>query len=325
MSLPDTKDLRAIGIDFGATSVKIGALPDILKDGGAEPLVLDTSSYGSVDELISAIAEGVAGIGKRHENMIAVGCGVPGLVDFERGFVHTLTNVPGWQGIALRDILERETGLPVFVDNDANCMAYAEWRYGAAMACRNVVALTLGTGIGGGLIIDGALYRGSSFAAGEIGQMSIDHEGNPGPYGLPGILEGYIGNRQISELAATRLHECRVPDGGWSPRAVAQLAAEGDPQARELWLHVAECLGSLLSSIAWLINPDAFVIGGGVANAADLLFNPLEKKIRASVSSVISDDLRILPARFGNEAGIVGSAAQAIDAVLAGSRQDQGG
>ena len=325
MNMTDTSDLRAIGIDFGATSVKIGALSDILMDGGDEPVVLETSSYGAVDDLIGAIAESVAGIGRRHGNMIALGCGVPGLVDFERGFVHTLTNVPGWQGIELREILERETGLPVVIDNDANCMAYAEWRYGAARGLSNVVALTLGTGIGGGLIIDGKLYRGSSFAAGEIGQMSIDHQGSQGPYGLPGILEGYIGNRQISELAAARLHDQPVPAGGWTPRSVAELAAEGDPQACQLWLHVAECLGSLLASIAWLINPDAFVIGGGVANAADLLFDPLEKKIRASVSSVISDDLCILPARFGNEAGIVGSAAQAIDAVLEGSRQDQGG
>ncbi|MCP4846687.1 MAG: ROK family protein [Verrucomicrobiaceae bacterium] len=312
----DTSNLRAIGIDFGATSVKIGALPDILKDGGEEPVVLETLSYSSVNDLIDAIAESVAGIGKRHGNMIAVGCGVPGLVDFDRGFVHTLTNVPGWQDIALRDILERETGLPVFIDNDANCMAYAEWRFGAALGLSNVVALTLGTGIGGGMIIDGKLYRGSSFAAGEIGQMSIDHKGGPGPYGLPGILEGHIGNRQISELAATRLHDQPMPAGGWTPRSVAEMAVAGNPQACQIWLDVAECLGSLLASIAWLINPDAFVIGGGVANAADLLFDPLEKKIRASVSSVISDDLRILPAKFGNEAGIVGSAAQALDAVL---------
>lgn len=315
MKMPDTSDLRAIGIDFGATTVKIAALPDILEEGATPPLVLETASYGSVEHLIAAIAEAVDEIQSRHKNMIALGCGVPGLVDFERGFVHTLTNVPGWQDIALRDLLERETGLPVFIDNDANCMAYAEWRYGAARGCRNVVALTLGTGIGGGLIIEGKLYRGSSFAAGEIGQMSIDYEGSPGPFGLPGILEGFIGNRQISEMAASRLQHQPVCDGGWSPRRVAELAAEGDPEALQLWLDIAGYLGSLLSSIAWLINPDAFVIGGGVANAAELLFDPLEKKIRGSVSTVISADLRILPARFGNEAGIVGSAAQAMDAV----------
>jgi len=315
MNIPDTKNQCAIGIDFGATTVKIAALPDILEEEAALPLVLETTSYASVEHLIGAIADSVGEIQSRHKDMVALGCGVPGLVDFDRGFVHTLTNVPGWQDIALRDLLEKKTGLPVFIDNDANCMAYAEWRYGAAVGCRNVVALTLGTGIGGGLIIDGKLYRGSSFAAGEIGQMSIDHEGSPGPYGLPGILEDYIGNRQISEMAASRLHHLQAPEGGWSPRAVTQFAIEGDAEARQLWLDVAEYLGSMLASIAWLINPDAFVIGGGVANADELLFDPLEKKIRESVSNVISADLRILPARFGNEAGIVGSAAQAIDSL----------
>ena len=321
MKIPDTRDLRAIGIDFGGTSVKIGALSDILTDGGEEPIVLETAAYRSVDDLIGAIAASVTDISRQHEKIIAVGCGVPGLVDFERGHVHTLTNVPGWNDIALRAILEQETGLPVIVDNDANCMAYAEWRYGAALGCSNVVALTLGTGIGGGLIIEGKLYRGASFAAGEIGQMSIDHEGSTGPYGLPGILEGYMGNRQISELAAARLHERPVPAGGWTPKAVTDLAGEGDPVAGQVWIEVAGWLGSLLASTAWLLNPDAFVIGGGVANAGDHLFKPLEEKIRGSVSSVISDGLRILPAHFGNEAGIVGSAAQAIDRVLAGSHQ----
>ena len=322
MKISDTRELWAVGIDFGGTAVKIGALPDILTEGGEEPIVLETATYGSVDDLISAIAASVADLRRQHEEIIAVGCGVPGLVDFERGYVHTLTNVPGWNDIALREILEQETGLPVIVDNDANCMAYAEWRYGAALGCSNVVALTLGTGIGGGLIIDGKLYRGASFAAGEIGQMSIDYQGRPGPYGLSGILEGYMGNRQISELAATRLHDRALPTGGWTPKAVADLAAQGDPAACHIWLEVADWLGSLLASTAWLLNPDAFVIGGGVANAADLLFKPLEQKIRDSVSGVISDGLRILPAHFGNEAGIVGSAAQAIDTVLAGSHQE---
>ena len=315
MKISEVKNQRAIGIDFGATTVKIAALNDILEEEAALPLVLETTSYASVEHLIGAIADSVGEIQSRHKDMVALGCGVPGLVDFDRGFVHTLTNVPGWQDIALRDLLEKKTGLPVFIDNDANCMAYAEWRYGAAVGCRNVVALTLGTGIGGGLIIDGKLYRGSSFAAGEIGQMSIDYAGIPGPYGLPGILEGFIGNREISEMASSKLHHLQAPEGGWSPRAVTQFAIEGDTEARQLWLDVAEYLGSMLASIAWLINPDAFVIGGGVANADELLFDPLEKKIRESVSNVISADLRILPARFGNEAGIVGSAAQAIDSL----------
>ena len=315
MAAPDTQGRRAVGIDFGGTSVKIGLLPDILAEGGPEVIVLPTSQYDSVDALIRGMADGVAALQEGYGEIAAVGCGVPGLVDFDTGHVHQVTNVPGWEDVPLRDILGAKTGLPVLVDNDANCMAYAEWRYGAGRGYRNVVALTLGTGIGGGLIIDSKMFRGSRFAAGEIGQMSIDFQGKVGPYGQPGAIESYMGNRQIGELAAARLGEHETPEGGWTPKAVADLALAGDAAAADIWIEIADWLGSVLANIAWLLNPDAFVIGGGVAKASDLLFKPLERKVRGMVSDVVSDGLRILPAQFGNEAGIVGSAAQALDAV----------
>ena len=313
MSPTLTNGRRAIGIDFGGTSVKVGVLPDILAAGAAAPVVLATQDYGSVGALIGAMADAVSDLRQRHDNIDAVGCGVPGLVDFDTGHVNHVTNVAGWEDVPLRDILKAKTGLPVLVDNDANCMAYAEWRHGAGRGFHNVVALTLGTGIGGGLIIDDRLYRGSRHAAGEIGQMSIDFRGKIGSYGQPGCLESYMGNRQIGGLAAARLGDRPMPEGGWTPKAVAELAAAGDPAACDIWIDVADWLGSVLASIAWLLNPDAFVIGGGVAKASDLLFKPLERKVRGMVSEVVSDGLRILPAHFGNEAGIVGSAAQALD------------
>jgi glucokinase len=313
--LPDTKGHRAVGIDFGGTSVKIAVLPDFLAEGARDPVVLPTADYPSVDALIGAMADTVRALCAEHDNIAAVGCGVPGLVDFDSGHVHDVTNVVGWSDVPLSELLSAKTGLPVLVDNDANCMAYAEWRYGAARGYRNVVALTLGTGIGGGLIIDGKLYRGSRFAAGELGQMSIDYQGRIGPYGQPGCIEAYMGNRQIGELAAARMFEREAPDGGWTPKAVAELAAAGDAVACDIWVEIADWLGSLLASTAWLLNPDAFVIGGGVSKAAGLLFEPLERRVRSLVSEVVSDGLRILPAQFGNEAGIVGSAAQALDSL----------
>ena len=309
-----TAGRRAVGIDFGGTSVKIGVFPDMLADGGAAPLVLTTGEHRTVDSLISGMANAVHELHDRFDNIAAVGCGVPGMVDFDNGHVNHVTNVDGWSDVPLRDILGAKTSLPVLVDNDANCMAYAEYRHGAASGYRNVVALTLGTGIGGGLIIDGRLYRGSRFAAGEIGQMSIDYQGKVGPYGQLGCLEAYMGNRQIGELASARLRHHQEPEGGWTPKDVAELATAGDPDAADIWIEIADWLGSGLANIAWLLNPDAFVIGGGVAKAADLLFGPLERKVRGMVSEVVSDGLRILPAKFGNDAGMIGSAAQALDA-----------
>jgi glucokinase len=248
-----------------------------------------------------------------EEEIVTVGCGVPGLVDFDNGHIHMLTNVPGWNDVPLKEILQSELNIPVFVDNDANCMAYAEYRYGAARGCSNIVALTLGTGIGGGLIINGQLYRGSKYAAGELGNFSIDYQGPANIYGLKGALECYMGNKQICEIAEKSFKNMEIPEGGWTPEKVTTLAEQGNAIAIQIWNQIAEWLASVLASTAWLLNPDAFVVGGGVASAGRFLFDPLREKIKNQVSEVISEDLKILPAYFGNESGIIGSSAQALD------------
>ena len=305
----------SIGIDFGGTSVKLGVCrgAEILHQD--EPIV--TAAHPGPTALIGAMAERVEGLRACYPEISAIGVGVPGLVDFDRGFVHELTNVPGWKHIPLRTILGEKTGLPVVVENDANAMCYAEWRYGAAKGLRNVIALTLGTGVGGGLVLEGRPYRGSVHAGGEIGQMSIDFQGKAGHYGNLGALEKYIGNTQIAEHAVQRyseagiekeLHEC-------SPKAIAIAAQNGDDIARQIWAEIADWLGTVLSSIAWLLNPDAFVIGGGVAQAGALLFDPLERKVQSMLSTVVWEKLQILPAKFSNEAGIIGNAALAADAL----------
>lgn len=301
----------SIGIDFGGTSVKLGVCH------GGELLHTDTpiptAHFAGPTALIGEMAARVAQLRERFPAIASIGVGVPGLVDFDRGFVHELTNVPGWKHVPLKSLLAEKTGLPVVVDNDANAMAYAEFRYGAAKGLINVVALTLGTGIGGGLILDGKMYRGSCFSAGEIGQMSIHFDGRPGHYGNLGALEKYTGNQQIAEHAVMRyaeaglnreLHEC-------TPKAIADAAQNGDDIARGVWGEVADWLGCTLGSIAWLLNPDAFVIGGGVAMAGDLIFKPLERRVQSMVSTVVWERLQILPAHFNNDAGIIGNAALA--------------
>ena len=129
---------------------------------------------------------------------------------------------------------------------------------------------------------------------------------------MPRSLHGQPPDRSARRGALGGREE---PEGGWTPKAVAELAGAGDPDAADIWIEIADWLGTLLSNIAWLLNPDAFVIGGGVAKASELLFNPLERKVRGMVSEVVSDGLRILPAHFGNEAGIIGGAAQALDSL----------
>ena len=307
--------VTAIGIDFGGTSVKLGVCR------GAELLHIDepiiTAAHPGPNALIGEMAARVAKLREQFPDIAAIGVGVPGLVDFDHGFVHILTNVPGWKHIPLKALLSEKTGLPCVVENDANAMAYAEWRHGAGKGLRNVVALTLGTGVGGGLVLDGKMFRGSSFSAGEIGQMSIDMDGTPGAYGNLGALEKYMGNVQIAEHAVKRYAEAGIDKGveDCTPKAIAIAASSGDDIARQIWAEIADWLGTALSSIAWLINPDAFVIGGGVAQAGALLFDPLKAKVNSMVSTVVSEKLQIIPAHFSNDAGIIGNAALAADAL----------
>lgn len=307
--------ITSVGIDFGGTSVKLGVCR------GGELLTTDapiiTADFAGPAALISEMAARVAKLREMYPDIAAIGVGVPGLVDFEHGFVHVLTNVPGWKHVPLKAILGEKTGLPVVVENDANAMAYAEFRYGAARGLNNVVALTMGTGIGGGLILNGQLYRGSGCAAGEIGQMSIECDGRSGHYGNLGALEKYTGNKEIAEHAVQRYAEAHVQKTleECTPKKIADAAKAGDDIARQIWDEIADWLGTSLSSIAWLLNPDAFVIGGGVAQAGDLIFDPLKRKVQSMLSTVVWERLQILPARYSNEAGIIGNAALAADSL----------
>ena len=305
---------QVIGIDFGGTSVKLAVVEgsELLTDIHRIP----TQDFVGPDPLIAAIVEKVEEIRSDFPDVSAIGIGVPGAVDSSKGVTYNLTNVRGWNDVPLRDLVSEKTGLPAILDNDANCMAYAEYKFCAGQGCRNVICVTLGTGVGGGLILNGDLYRGSTYAAGEIGQMSVDLNGVEGPYGNSGALERYIGNRQIQELAAKRYEEKgeAVPDDH-TPEGIATLARSGDPIARDVWVEVANYLGFCLMSTVYLLNPDAIVVGGGVAHAGDLLFEPLKQKLQETLTDECFHDLRIVPARFGNTAGIIGSSALAAELV----------
>ena len=302
----------SVGIDFGGTSVKLAVVDGANLLGEIERI--PTRNFPEPDDLVAEIVKVIGRFKEEHPRMAAVGVGVPGAVDFDRGMTYNLTNVPGWSNVPLRDIISENTGLPAVLENDANCAAYAEFKCGAARGYRNVIVVTLGTGVGGGLILNGDLFRGSQFAAGEIGQMSVDYRGVDGPYGNFGALERYIGNQQIAEIGVRRYREAgRDPgvDNG-SPESLAQAATAGDEVALSVWREVADYLGTALTSVVYLLNPDAIVIGGGVAHAGDVLFAPLKERMRTMLSVEFFEALQILPAEFGNTAGIIGSAALAL-------------
>lgn len=309
---------QAIGVDFGGTSVKIGVVAgeEILASAPA----IETQAHAGPDALIEAIARQVDELRERFPEIHAIGVGMPGLVDSERGVIHKLTNVRGWSGTPLREKLEARCSLPVAVDNDANCMAYAEWKRGAGRGFRHLICITLGTGVGGGIIVDGRLVHGARFSAGEIGQMSIDYQGRIGHYDNIGALEDYVGNHEI----AVRAREAYAAKGidqpleSCTPAALATAANADDPVAAEIWEESGRMLATALMSCCWLLNPEAIIIGGGVARAGDVLFIPLKAHLLPQLTAPLRDHLQILPAAFCNEAGIIGAAAMAVDAIEPG-------
>jgi len=303
----------AIGIDFGGTSVKPGVVADGRVVTRVEPL--RTQNFQGHDALLAAIRVAVEELRRQHPEVAAVGAGLPGMVDSIRGRVWQLSNVAGWEDVPLQALLEEWTGLPAAIENDAKAMAYAEWRYGAARDGVNVVCVTLGTGVGGGLILEGKLYRGSWLGAGEIGQMTIDPRGVPGRYGNLGALEKYVGNRQIAERAQTLYGEAGLTKTReeCSPLALEVAARNGDTIAHKVWSEVGFAIGIALCDVIWLLNPDRIVIGGGVAHAGEYLFGPIREVIEARTMKIFHEGLTIVSAKLGNDAGMIGSGALALE------------
>ena len=302
-----------LGIDFGGTSVKFGIVQG--QEIIAQAPAIATDDFTEAPPLIDAIIYVIEDLLTHHPDIQAIGVGVPGFVDFPTGTIHNLTNVQGWKNIPLRDILQERTGLPVAVENDANCMAYAEWKVGAGKGKDHLVCITLGTGVGGGIITHGHMLRGARSVAGELGQTSIDFQGRRGAYGNLGSLEDYIGNNEIASEARDiyAKHDIQKSISDCTPAALSQAVSTGDDIAVEIWKGIAEKLACTVVNACWLLNPAAIIIGGGVAKAGDVLFGPLQESIKNQLSPAFSDGLEIIPAHFGNSAGIIGAGTLALE------------
>ena len=293
-----------IGIDLGGTNLKVALLD--LKYNIKDREVLGTRSFLEKEELISGIVYSINRIIKYNSldktDILGVGLGLPGPVDARQGVVHFLPNVPGWKEVRLRDILKKRTGLAVFLDNDAKVMALAEHRLGAAKGFNNVLCMTLGTGIGGGIIIEGKLYRGFNNAAGEVGHLPINERGSSCNCGRSGCLEAYIGNSRI--LNAARKEFKRTI----SLEELSLLAAKGNRSAIRIWRRVGKRLGFALAGVVNILNLDAVVMGGGVSNAGRVLFDSAKESLQNQAMSVQGGHVRIFRAKLGNDAGLIGAA-----------------
>ena len=304
----------AIGLDCGGTSVKVGVVFRGNLVDQAPPIV--TQEFETPAELIAAMVRVVLELKHQHPSVAAVGVGMPGFINFEKGVINSLTNVSGdWEGIPLKALMEEQIPLPVVVDNDANCMAFAEWKRGSGRGMKQLVCITVGTGVGSGIVVNNQLVRGSRHGAGEIGQTSIDYRGRQGHYGNLGALEDYIGNREISIAARDAYAAAGISKGSddCSPSRLAKAAHAGDPVAVQLWDDIGRMLATAVMNACWLLNPQAVIIGGGLARAGELLFQPLTNHLFAQLSGPFKDHLMVMPARFGNEAGMIGAAALALE------------
>jgi len=272
-------------------------------------LVLSTRQFGRPAAFVEGVHRAVEQLASSAKLPLArlagIGIGVPGLVDAQRGIVHLLTNVRGWREVPLVSRLRARLQRPVFLDNDVNLVALGEWRFGAGRGATSLVCLTLGTGVGGGLIVHGALYRGVAGAAGELGHMVLDPNGPRCACGSRGCLEAHVGSAAIVRLArqAGVAHRGRL-----TPEGLADLARRGDRTARAVWHQVGRLLGCGLASVVNLLNPDRIVIGGGVANAWPLFAPTLQRTIRAEAMQIPARTVRVVRAQLGDQAGVIGAA-----------------
>ncbi len=313
-----------VGIDLGGTNIAAGAMPT---DGTREIAMrmVPTMAEGGADSVVDriaalieeVIAETRAVTGAQRSDFLGVGIGSPGPLDRARGLVIVTPNL-GWRDFPLRDEVSSRVNLPATLDNDANCATLGEWWIGAAKGGRNVVAMTIGTGIGGGLILDGKLYHGASDAAGEIGHTSIESNGRRCKCGNYGCLEAYASGPAIATRAREVLEgneDSILPSmvNGDISRITAQTVFEaskkGDAIALEVVRDTAHFLGVGISNLINIFNPDTFVIAGGVTQAGDQLFDPLRAEVRRRAFKPSVDACRIVPGLLPISAGVVGAVA----------------
>jgi len=292
--------MYTIGIDLGATFVKIGLVDNRGKVYCRRKI--ETPPGADRTLLIDSIADKVKDIMKKSgKSVFGVGIGVPGPVDSQKGIVHYFPNIKGWKEVPLKAILEKKLGLRVMLDNDVNAMTLGEFIFGAGKGSSSIVCLTLGTGVGGGIIIDGKLYRGGSMTAGEIGHMPINETGPLCNCGGIACLERYIGNRYILERAK------KIFGKNTTLERVTELAGSGNKKAAAIWRDVAKKLSVALVQVVNLLNPDKIVIGGGVSKAGPFILNPLRKEVTRRAMKDQARHVKIVLAKLGAEAGIIGS------------------
>ena len=307
---------KRIGIDVGGTNVKIALVDNKGKIiySNSIPTRAEMGYEYTINNMKEAITELIKETKSDPKNIESIGFGFPGQIDYQKGIVRLAPNIPGWVNVPIAEIMEKEFGIPTRVDNDVRCAALGELNYGAGQGCDNLICITVGTGIGSGLVINGKLVRGASNAAGEIGHIKLDMNGGPlCGCGDRGCLEAFASGPSIVALAeeyikggkSTKYRELANPD--ITPYIVSEAAKQGDPVAKRIFTIVGEYIGIGLASVVNLLNPEKIIIGGGVAAAGDLLLTPIKESLIKRAMPIAGSAVEIVPAQLGNSAGVIGA------------------
>lgn len=306
------------GIDLGGTNLK-GVL--LNREGEEEGwLMLPTKAELGPRGVTQRISELVRSLlrekGLKNGDLAGIGIGVPGLVNSRDGRAIFLPNLPGWRNIPLGLWVNRELGIPTIIDNDVRMAAWGEKLLGAGRGCDNLVFLTLGTGIGAGIFLQGKMFRGHSESAGEIGHMTVEKEGLPCTCGNRGCLEMYASGRAIARRAREAVKQnddsliLKLAEGDEArigAATVAEAAGQGDALARRIIEEAALYLGMGLANLVNILNPQRLVIGGGVAGMGEMLLAPVREVVRTRAMP-LNREVEIVTAELGERAGAVGAA-----------------
>ena len=309
---------KRIGIDVGGTNVKIA-----LVDGEGKiiysnsvPTYAQMGYEYTVNNIKQAIRDLMKETNTDAKEIEGIGFDFPGQVDYKTGVVKLAPNIPGWINVPIAQMIDEEFNIPTRIDNDVRCAALGELKFGAGKGCENFVCITVGTGIGSGLVINGQLVRGAANAAGEIGHIKLQMNGGPiCGCGDTGCLEAFASGPSIVAMAqeylkggkSTKFREMAGADGEITPYIVAKAAEAGDPVAKRIFEIVGTYIGMGLVSVINLLNPEKVIIGGGVAAAGDLLLDPIRKTIKERAMVVAGNSVEIVPAELGNSAGVIGA------------------
>ena len=312
-----------LGVDLGGSHIS-AALVDqagrILQRRKA-PTAVEAGPDGIIAGIVELLREVISVSGVTRRELAGIGLGIPGLIDSSRGLSIFSPNL-FWHNVQVVRPIEREFNLPTFMDNDVRCATLAEAWYGAGRGVANLICLTIGTGIGSGLMVDGQLVRGATESAGEIGHMTIEKDGPRCNCGNHGCLEALAAGPAIARRAREAIEKgvetvMLAMVGGQPDRldaaVVTQAARQGDPVAWEIIELAALYLGIGIANYINLVNPELVIIGGGVAQAGELLLAPMRRVVGQRAMKVQAATARVVPARLGEDAGVIGAAALVLE------------